>query len=187
MTGAELRSARLAAGLTQAELGRLAGLSRRGVIRLERAARLDPGRVALRWCADALAERGVTFLRAATRGRASARGGVLGLSDAWCAILRAEDARLDERMAAELARIARREAHHVARRRVRCGARTRKGTACRALSEPGKRRCRFHGGRSTGPRTADGKARIAAAQRQRWARWREAQGTGNGGRADGAD
>lgn len=60
----------------------------------------------------------------------------------------------------------------LARRRVPCGALTRKGRPCRALSEPGRRRCRFHGGRSTGPKTAEGKARIAAAQRQRWARWR---------------
>jgi hypothetical protein len=29
--------------------------------------------------------------------------------------------------------------------------------------------CRFHGGLSTGPRTAEGKARIAEAQRRRWA------------------
>jgi ABC transporter substrate binding protein len=32
-----------------------------------------------------------------------------------------------------------------------------------------QRRCRFHGGLSTGPKTAEGKARIAEAQRRRWA------------------
>lgn len=48
------------------------------------------------------------------------------------------------------------------RLRVRCGAkRHRDGEPCEALSEPGKRRCRFHGGRSTGPRTPEGKARVA--------------------------
>ena len=48
-------------------------------------------------------------------------------------------------------------------RRVPCGARRhRDGEPCRALSEPGKKRCRFHGGRSTGPRTPEGKARCAA-------------------------
>jgi hypothetical protein len=31
-------------------------------------------------------------------------------------------------------------------------------------------RCRLHGGKSTGPRTAEGRARIAAAQRARWQR-----------------
>ncbi|MFZ5657834.1 MAG: HGGxSTG domain-containing protein [Pseudomonadota bacterium] len=48
-------------------------------------------------------------------------------------------------------------------RRVICGARRhRDGKPCGALSEPGKRRCRFHGGRSTGPRTPEGKARALA-------------------------
>lgn len=47
--------------------------------------------------------------------------------------------------------------------RVVCGARRhRDGQLCEAKSEPGKRRCRFHGGRSTGPRTAEGKARALA-------------------------
>jgi hypothetical protein len=36
--------------------------------------------------------------------------------------------------------------------------------------ELGKRRCCFHGGLSTGPRTDGGKARIAEVQRRRWAR-----------------
>ena len=43
------------------------------------------------------------------------------------------------------------------------------------LSEPGRTRCRFHGGRSTGPKTAEDKARIAEAQRLRWARWQAAR------------
>lgn len=52
-------------------------------------------------------------------------------------------------------------------RRVVCGAtRHRDGQPCNALSEPGKRRCRFHGGRSTGPRTDAGKARALANLRQ---------------------
>jgi len=45
-----------------------------------------------------------------------------------------------------------------------CGARTRRGTACQKPPLAGKTRCRLHGGLSTGPRTAEGKARIAAAQ-----------------------
>jgi len=47
----------------------------------------------------------------------------------------------------------------------RCGARTRAGTcACR---QPAMRngRCRFHGGKSTGARTAAGRARCARARR----------------------
>jgi hypothetical protein len=41
-------------------------------------------------------------------------------------------------------------------RRVACGARKKDGSQCRAMTEPGRNRCRFHGGRSTGPRTAEG-------------------------------
>jgi hypothetical protein len=37
----------------------------------------------------------------------------------------------------------------------KCGAKTRKGTPCGALAMPNGR-CRFHGGRSTGPRTREG-------------------------------
>ena len=44
----------------------------------------------------------------------------------------------------------------------RCGARTRAGCPCRAPAIHGKLRCRMHGGRSTGPRTADGMARLRA-------------------------
>src|SRR6266853_4338055 len=56
--------------------------------------------------------------------------------------------------------------------RPACGVRTRSGEPCVARVVPGKRRCRMHGGLSTGPRTADGRARIGEAQRRRWARWR---------------
>ena len=45
----------------------------------------------------------------------------------------------------------------------RCDAKTRKGTACQKLPLAGKARCRLHGGLSTGPKTLEGKARIAAA------------------------
>jgi hypothetical protein len=54
---------------------------------------------------------------------------------------------------------------------VICGARRhRDGQPCQARSASGKRRCRFHGGRSTGPRTVDGKARALANLRQYAAR-----------------
>jgi hypothetical protein len=45
----------------------------------------------------------------------------------------------------------------------RCGARTRAGLACRAPAMPNGR-CRIHGGTSTGPRTPEGLARLAAAR-----------------------
>ena len=43
-----------------------------------------------------------------------------------------------------------------------CGARTRAGTPCRRTALLPAGRCRLHGGRSTGPRTVEGKARSAA-------------------------
>jgi hypothetical protein len=60
------------------------------------------------------------------------------------------------------------------RKRPLCGAQTRAGGECKVRVESGKRRCRFHGGKSTGPKTPEGRARIAEAQRRRWAAWREA-------------
>ena len=47
-----------------------------------------------------------------------------------------------------------------------CGARTRRATPCRAEALANGR-CRLHGGRSTGPTTAEGRRRIAEAQRRR--------------------
>ena len=52
-------------------------------------------------------------------------------------------------------------------RRLR-GAKTRAGGCCQVRAEPGKARCRFHGGKSTGPKTEAGRARIAEAQGERW-------------------
>ena len=49
-----------------------------------------------------------------------------------------------------------------------CSARTRSGGKCRNYPIHGKRRCRFHGGLSTGPKTAKGRARCAEAAREYW-------------------
>lgn len=57
-----------------------------------------------------------------------------------------------------------------------CGARSRAGQPCKNKVIPGKHRCKHHGGKSTGPRTPEGKARIAEAQRKRWAKWRAETG-----------
>lgn len=48
-----------------------------------------------------------------------------------------------------------------------CGARRRRdGKPCRALNEPGRKRCKWHGGLSTGPKSAIGKVRSLANLRQ---------------------
>ncbi len=54
--------------------------------------------------------------------------------------------------------------------RPRCGAKTRTGGECQATVVPGKRRCRLHGGLSTGPKTEAGKERIRRANIERWKR-----------------
>ena len=45
----------------------------------------------------------------------------------------------------------------------RCGAKTRAGLPCKRPASKGRVRCRLHGGASTGPRTMEGRARIASA------------------------
>ena len=56
--------------------------------------------------------------------------------------------------------------------RMQCGARTRVGGCCQTPAMPNGR-CKLHGGRSTGPLSEAGRERIAAAQRERWRRWRD--------------
>jgi hypothetical protein len=51
--------------------------------------------------------------------------------------------------------------------RVICGARRRRdGEPCQGLSVPGKVRCKWHGGASTGPRTEEGRKRSMSNLRQ---------------------
>jgi hypothetical protein len=61
-----------------------------------------------------------------------------------------------------------------------CGARCRDGHACRARAAwdwwhegPRNGRCRMHGGRSTGPRTQEGRDRISTGMKKMWAERRE--------------
>lgn len=46
---------------------------------------------------------------------------------------------------------------------MKCDARTRSSKPCRNAPVFGRRRCRMHGGCSTGPKTAEGKRRALAA------------------------
>lgn len=169
MTGAELRAARKAAGLSQVALARRAAIGRHAVSYWEGKAAADLRGWAVRRMLKAL---GMPVLPVFAL--PSARAG------AWALRREAERAEREWRAererqaaAADLERLER----QAARRQVACGARTRKGAPCRNLSVPGRRRCKFHGGRSTGPRTPEGRERIAAAQRRRWAAFREARAT----------
>jgi len=53
-----------------------------------------------------------------------------------------------------------------------CGAKTRAGHPCKRKHVGRGGRCPNHGGMSTGPRTPEGRQRIADAQRKRWSRAR---------------
>ena len=148
---------RQAVGLTQTVLAQAAGLSRATVRRWEQRAVIDRRQRTFTRLLDVLMPPGRARLRGTI---AHARGdGLLYnlqqrvLSACWLA------QEQEERATNGL---------------VLCGARTRKGRPCRNMSEPGRSRRKFHGGMSTGPRTPEGRERIAEAQHLRWRSWRAA-------------
>lgn len=159
MTGAELRAYRKAAGLTQIELAMRADMSRHTVQYWERKPFIKPWEATPKRFGNIM---GLPYFQA---NNARTRG--WGLT--W---LQKMDEKIEADMAAIVESSRAREAARLARRRRVCGARTRKGGSCLNKSEPGKERCKFHGGKSTGPKTEAGKARIAEAQRLRWAKYR---------------
>ena len=156
ISGADLRAARKAAKITQAGLAKRVGVSRETVQYWE-----AKPIIGLRSTGGRMAE--TLGLRINGTTIARARG--------WGVSWREQaDAQAEALFAAYLARRKKREAQRLACHRVICGAKTRKGGHCRNKSEPGKHRCKFHGGKSTGAKTPEGLARIAEAQRRRWAR-----------------
>jgi transcriptional regulator with XRE-family HTH domain len=175
ITGAELRAYRRAACLTQAQLGALAGFDRGAVGYWEAETVVPLRHGAPRRFAEALG------LAVQDYWTPSARARAWGISvtntrpcEAWGYIRDPAQERLDARCAADLERVTRKENERRAKARVICGAKTRAGHSCGQKSEPGKRRCKWHGGKSTGPKTPEGKARIADAQRRRWASFQRA-------------
>ena len=170
ITGADLRAFRKAAKLTQAALADRAGVSRETVQYWER-----KSRVPLRYGAPANFAKVLDLPEDAGFSDHYPRARGWAVSDPW-------QARLDAQAEAALIRMQERQAQRLARLRVTCGAKTRAGGECRNKSEPGKRRCKFHGGKSTGAKTPEGRARIAEAQRRRWAAQRAASQIGKGAR-----
>ena len=152
-------------GLLQKALAQRANVSRSALKYWERKAQIDPKCWAVRRMAKALGIRGLNVFppnNARARGR-----GVTGW-DQMSALL---DAEVELKMTAWRQRATLR----AARLRVVCGAKTRKDTPCRNLSEPGRKRCKFHGGKSTGPRRAKEGPRLPR---------RSAIGGRSGGRAN---
>lgn len=151
MRGDDIRIARKQAGLSQTELGRLAGIGRHAVSYWE--------------CKESFAGRGWALERMAAalgrflpdfRMRSCARGdGVLGggvfqtnidhQSRARAAVSAAIEKFEAKVMQTKAERSASQEAAKALKLRVVCCAKTRKGTPCRNLSEPGRTRCKFHG------------------------------------------
>lgn len=98
------------------------------------------------------------------------------MADLWAEMADAmERSGDDPRMVATMRRLAAEKVSRETRERAkldaalvgRCGAQTRRGAPCFARALPNGR-CRNHGGCSTGPRTPEGRQRIAEAQRKRW-------------------
>lgn len=163
ITGGDLRAYRKAAKLTQADLASRAGVCRDTVQYWE-----AKDQVPLRWGAPAALATALGVPKNADFPKVSAPARGWGVIDPW-------QAKLDAQAEAALSAMKERQAQHLVRLRVKCGAKTRAGGECRNKSEPGKRRCKFHGGKSTGAKTPEGLARIAAAQVRRWAAYRTAK------------
>lgn len=93
--------------------------------------------------------------------RTSDFGAKLGANATDPAPLSGITAHFGQARARELSTVARAKKNHVI-----CGASARTGKPCRGKSLPGKRRCKWHGGCSTGPRTDAGKAKAKANLKQ---------------------
>lgn len=150
-TGHELKHARVCEGLSQRKLAQRAGISHKAVQYWEAQDELDASGYAPRRMAEVLGRRIMPPVH--TR----ARGGVLSVTEETALLVDILDG------------MPRKLVKQLVAPRVICGAKTRSGAPCRAKSEPGRKRCRFHGGLSTGPKTLAGKRRIAEAQHKRWA------------------
>lgn len=157
LSGPEVKARRRSMGISQTDMGQRIGVSRHTVSYWEckrEALRPNPYGGTLKRMFKALGIEVLPINRTTTRARGD---GVLEHSPEM-------QRHLDRQLAGVIARIEARNS----KRRVTCGAKARPGHPCRNLSEPGKQRCKFHGGKSTGPKTAEGRARIAEAQRKRW-------------------
>lgn len=149
-TGHDLKQARACEGLSQRKLAQRAGISHKAVQYWEAQSELDANGYAPKRMAAVLRRRIMPPVR--TR----ARGGVLSETEETALLVDI------------LGGMPRKLVKQLVAPRVICGAKTRSGAPCRAKSEPGRKRCRFHGGLSTGPKTVVGRKRISEAQKARW-------------------
>lgn len=160
-TGKDLAALRRRAGMSQASLAQRVGISRQTVSYWEGKPALDGRAATLTKIACALDPSGGEVIL-------NSRPGLGFIS------LHFEGVVLSEHLSLIRTAQAQRKTVLAGMRRQTCKAMTRRGMECLLKSEPGKRRCRLHGGLSAGPKTVEGKARIAEAQRKRWAERRKA-------------
>lgn len=160
MTGKDLAVLRRRAGLSQAALAKRAGVSRQTISYWENKLALDGRAATLATIARAFEQSDSLPILRSRPGLGFARLEIGGsITQAHLRIF-------------QFAQLMR-SAAHAQMHRQECGALTRRGMACKLKSERGVARCRLHGGLSTGPKTTEGKARIAEAQRNRWAKYRQ--------------
>ena len=182
-SGAALRAARKAAGLSQSALGAKAGIGRHAVSYWECKPTIDRRGWAVERMAKAVQQIAALLQGFDTNTHAREMGlsrGVSGLPDYSRPSVGARaidgsypssaiEAAVAVALERALIRKQERDAQRRARLRIICGAKTtRKGTPCRNMSEPGRKRCKFHGGKPTGPKPPEARERLAAAPRQRW-------------------
>lgn len=180
LRGQDIRDARKSAGLSQAELAKLAGIGRHAVSYWECKVSFRGRGYALQRIATALGKQLPHFATPASGPRGDGvLGGILPYNRT---ITRARgdgvisnsvpSLDVERRIVEDLERQHAQAKSTAARLRVQCCAKTRKGMACRNMSEVGRGRCKLHGGLSTGARTPEGIERIRAAQHRRWERHR---------------
>lgn len=155
ITGSELRHHRQNSGLSQIALAEQAGVSRDTVQYWEAKPVVD----VRGWGPEHILK--ALGLRVYQTSNAHARSRGISAS---------RQKMIDQELTAERLRSKQIQEKAGSKHRVLCEAKTRKGTPCQRKSEPGRKRCKLHGGMSTGPITAEGRKRIADAQRSRWAR-----------------
>lgn len=158
--GAELKRRREGKGWSQRELARRAGLRHGTVQYLERRGELNQNCRGILACARALRWR-----------PRHPKPEPVELLDIWADVTEAME------------RILKRK-YGLTRPKPKapapqtCDAKTRQGHPCRNKPMPGKRRCKFHGGMSTGPRTAEGREKLSRLMRERRARERQRKTSG---------
>lgn len=161
LTGQTIQEARQKTKMNQTEFGKSIGVSRHTISYWEKKSSIEAGRYGPRGTLEKIF--GALNLPIFFQSNARARG--------W-GITALQKSTLDRQFEKSLTDFEARQEIQLSKRRVICRAKTRKGHPCKLMSEPGRQRCKFHDGMSTGPRTAEGRAKIAAAQKKRWSKWR---------------